>query len=150
MINFTIDELYADKIDTSGVERAALSTLQHQNILEESDITIVFSGDEEIQALNRQYLGNDMPTDVLSFPGGEVDPDTGREYLGDIIISYPQASQQAQKGGHAAQLEIELLVVHGVLHLLGHDHADREEKQAMWSAQREILLKCNNSLSAQF
>lgn len=150
MINFTIDEQYTAEIDTSGIERAVLSTLQHQNILDESDISIVFSGDEEIQALNNQYLGHDLPTDVLSFPGDEIDPDTGRLYLGDIIISVPQASLQALNGPHSIQFEIELLVVHGVLHLLGHDHANGDEKKAMWAAQREILFQCNNPLSTQF
>ena len=78
-------------------------------------------------------------TDVLSFPSDEVDPETGSQYLGDIIISIPRAAQQAQVGGHSLEAEVQLLVVHGTLHLLGHDHAEAEEKARMWAAQAEVM-----------
>ncbi|HRQ31500.1 MAG TPA: rRNA maturation RNase YbeY, partial [Anaerolineales bacterium] len=83
--------------------------------------------------------GIDSPTDVLSFPASESDPDTGSPYLGDILISIPRAKAQAKIAGHALELEIQLLIVHGVLHLLGHDHAQPKEKAKMWKAQKEIL-----------
>ena len=80
-----------------------------------------------------------MPTDVLSFPASETDPDTGASYIGDILISIPRAQAQADAAGHPLEAEVQLLVVHGVLHLLGYDHADAEEKALMWKAQAEIL-----------
>ena len=106
----------------------------------DADLTLVLTGDAEIQALNRDFLGKDAPTDVLSFSAGEeADPETGRGYLGDVVISLPRAVEQAAAGGHAVEAEVQLLVVHGVLHLLGHDHAETEQKARMWAAQTEVL-----------
>jgi probable rRNA maturation factor len=76
---------------------------------------------------------------VLSFPASETDPETGARYLGDILISLPRAQTQADAAGHSLEAEVQLLVVHGVLHLIGHDHAETEEKARMWKAQAEIL-----------
>jgi probable rRNA maturation factor len=83
----------------------------------------------------------DAPTDVLSFPASESDPETGTPYLGDILISIPRATIQAQVAGHAVEEEVQLLVVHGTLHLLGHDHAEAEEKARMWKAQAEVMSR---------
>ena len=107
----------------------------------DADLTLVLTGDEQIQALNRDFLGIDAPTDVLSFPADEPDPETGRQYLGDVVFSLPRATEQAAQRGHAVQAELQLLVVHGVLHLLGHDHAEPEEKERMWVAQAEALTR---------
>ncbi|HLA08708.1 MAG TPA: rRNA maturation RNase YbeY, partial [Anaerolineales bacterium] len=81
------------------------------------------------------------PTDVLSFPASETDPETGSRYLGDILLSIPRAQEQATAAGHALDSEVQLLVVHGVLHLLGYDHAEAKEKRKMWKAQEEILVQ---------
>ena len=106
----------------------------------DADLTLVLTGDAEIQALNRDFLDKDAPTDVLSFSAGEeADPETGRGYLGDVVISLPRAVEQAAAGGHAVEAEVQLLVIHGVLHLLGHDHAETEQKARMWAAQAEVL-----------
>lgn len=120
------------------LERAAQETLRTAS-MEEVDLSIVITDDAQLQELNRQYLGSDMPTDVLSFPAEETDPDSGEVYLGDILISLPRATAQASAGGHPVEDELQLLAVHGVLHLLGHDHADETEKAEMWQAQAEIL-----------
>ncbi|NTU56417.1 MAG: rRNA maturation RNase YbeY, partial [Anaerolineales bacterium] len=79
-----------------------------------------------------------------SFPASEpdaseIDPETGARYIGDILISVPYAVKGAAKAGHPVEAELQLLVVHGVLHLLGHDHAESKEKKKMWKAQAEIL-----------
>lgn len=105
----------------------------------DADLTILLTGDEEIRALNRDFLGHDYPTDVLSFPADEPDPETGRRYLGDVVISLPRAIEQAAARGHTVEAEAQLLVVHGVLHLLGHDHAEADEKARMWTAQAKVL-----------
>ena len=121
------------------LERAALATLSQQKESTEADLTIVLADDAHLQELNRDYLGVDAPTDVLSFPASEMDPQTGSRYIGDIIISVPYAAKGAAKAGHPVDSELHLLVVHGVLHLLGHDHAEPKEKAKMWKAQAEVL-----------
>lgn len=126
------------------LERAARAALTHQQQSPDVDLSIVLTDDARLKQLNRDYLGIDAPTDVLSFPasesdGSENDPETGSPYLGDILISIPRAKAQAKAAGHALESEVQLLVVHGVLHLLGHDHAKPKEKKKMWQAQGEIL-----------
>jgi len=121
------------------LEGAVRAALDNQSADFDSELTIVLTDDSKIQELNRDYLGMDSPTDVLSFPASETDPETGSTYIGDIIISMPYAARSAEKAGHPVEAEVQLLVVHGVLHLLGHDHAKPREKAKMWKAQAEIL-----------
>ncbi len=123
--------------DLSLLEQAARAALTHQSV--DGDLTLVLTDDEQLHRLNRDYLGVDAPTDVLSFPASETDPETGARYLGDIILSVSRAETQATAAGHLLVDEARLLVVHGVLHLLGHDHAEAEEKTKMWKAQGEVL-----------
>jgi len=119
------------------LERAALAVLTHQST--DGDLSIVLTDDVQLHELNRDYLGIDAPTDVLSFPASEIDPETARHYLGDILISVPRAAKQAEIAGHALEAEVQLLAVHGALHLLGYDHAEADEKARMWKAQAEVL-----------
>jgi probable rRNA maturation factor len=122
------------------LERASRAALDLSGA-PDADLTIVLVDDARIQGLNRDFLGNDVPTDVLSFPADESDPETGRRYLGDVIISFARAAEQARERGHAVEAEMQLLVVHGVLHLLGHDHTEVGEKDRMWAAQAEVLVR---------
>jgi probable rRNA maturation factor len=121
------------------LERAARTALEHEAQSLDSELSIILTDDVRLHELNLNYLGVDAPTDVLSFPASETDPETGARYVGDILISIPRAETQAQAAGHALEAEVQLLVVHGVLHLVGHDHAEPEEKARMWKAQAEIL-----------
>lgn len=121
------------------IERAAKAVLENQSA--NGDLSIVLTDDAQLHQLNREYLGVDAPTDVLSFPASETDPDTGTPYLGDVLISIQRAESQAQSAGHPLEAELQLLVVHGVLHLLGHDHAEPEDKIRMWDAQGQVLDK---------
>jgi probable rRNA maturation factor len=121
------------------LKRAVNAALVHQSASLDSELTIVLTGDARLHELNRDYLGVDAPTDVLSFPASETDPETGARYIGDILISVPRAQAQADTGGYPLESEVQLLVVHGVLHLLGYDHAQAKEKARMWKAQAEIL-----------
>ncbi len=120
------------------LRKAARLTLQRQSSAE-SDLTIVLTDDEEIRALQRDFLGLDTATDVLAFPAGESDPQTGRRYLGDIVISWTRAGQQAAERGHSPEAEVQLLVIHGTLHLLGFDHDGPEAQARMWEAQNAVL-----------
>lgn len=139
MINIEISASLSQPVDMATLENAARATLKHQSASEDVELTLVLSDDEQLHTLNRDYLGKDAPTDVLSFPASETDPETGAPYIGDILVSVERAGQQAEKAGHALMAELQLLVVHGTLHLLGHDHAEAEEKARMWRAQAEIL-----------
>jgi probable rRNA maturation factor len=133
-------EPHPDFLDIELLESAARTTLEQQSAPDD-DITIVLTDDDQLRELNLDYLGIDAPTDVLSFPASESDPETGARYLGDILISVHRAAQQAQAAGHSLQAEAQLLVVHGTLHLLGHNHADAEQKARMWVAQAEVLKR---------
>jgi len=121
------------------IERTAKAALAHQSQSPDCDLTFVLTDDAQLRELNRVYLETDAPTDVLSFPASESDPETGARYIGDILISMPYAARSAEKAGHSLEAEVQLLVVHGVLHLLGHDHTEADEKIRMWKAQAEIL-----------
>ena len=121
------------------IERAVKAALENQSEALDSELSIVLTDDSKIRELNRDYLGIDAPTDVLSFPASETDPETGARYIGDIVISMPYAAKSAEKAGHSVESEVQLLTVHGVLHLLGHDHAENDEKERMWKAQAKIL-----------
>jgi probable rRNA maturation factor len=133
-----IDELQPD-FPAELAEKAALAALTHQTAPAACELTIVLSDNAQLQELNLEWMGIDAPTDVLSFPSDETDPETDTPYLGDILVSVERAAEQAQAAGHALEEEVQLLVVHGVLHLLGHDHAEAAEKAKMWQAQAEIL-----------
>jgi len=123
----------------SLIERAVRAALAHQKESPDVNLSVVLTDNRRLRKLNRDYLGVDAPTDVLSFPASESDPETGVHYIGDILISIPYAARSAEKAGHPLESEIQLLIVHGVLHLLGHDHAEPKEKTKMWKAQAEIL-----------
>jgi probable rRNA maturation factor len=86
---------------------------------EAESLGVRFAGDRELRRVNRQYRGKDQPTDVLSFPGDEG-------HLGDILISVPTARRQAESAGHPAARELEVLLLHGILHCLGYDHETDE------------------------
>lgn len=110
----------------------------------EGQVTLVITDDQGIRELNRDFLGIDAPTDVLAFGAQEGDESfvvspEAQGYLGDVIISYPRAVTQAKELGHPLELEIRLLIVHGLLHLLGYDHAGKAEKTIMWARQDAIL-----------
>ena len=102
-----------------------------------AQLTVRFTDDAELRALNKQFLDNDAPTDVLAFPAGDGvaggTPSAAR--VGDIAISVERAQAQAED----VVAELRLLAVHGLLHCLGHDHAGRDEAAAMTSATRELL-----------
>lgn len=132
-------EALASDIPDALLEKAAGAALRQQAAPAGADLSLVLTDDAQLRQLNRDYLGLDTPTDVLSFPSEQTDPETGSRYLGDILISLPRAAAQAAAAGHPVEAELQLLVVHGVLHLLGHDHAEAAEKARMWQAQAEIL-----------
>jgi probable rRNA maturation factor len=144
MIHFQIAEmLEQNRVIPPGIrsvlEHAAEETLAQASEPVRADVSLVLTDDLQLQELNRTYLGIDSPTDVLAFPSGEVDPETDNLYLGDVILSLPRAEAQAAQGAHALEAELQLLVVHGMLHLCGFDHFDAQSQAVMWEKQRQIL-----------
>jgi probable rRNA maturation factor len=127
------------------LRRAACVALSEQGVDAPFELALAVTDDAVLHDLNRRYRGVDAPTDVLAFASADegqekfVSPPDGPPYLGDVIISYPQARQQAMEAGHTVQAELLLLTVHGVLHLLGYDDAALEQRKEMWSVQAAIL-----------
>ncbi|MGD8439440.1 MAG: rRNA maturation RNase YbeY [Holophagae bacterium] len=105
-----------------------------------AEVHILITGDDRIRDLNRRYLGHDAPTDVLSFPDGDELP-TGRRLLGEIVISLDAVRRQAAEEGHDELRELEELLLHGTLHLLGYDHAadDGEMNRLELDLRKELL-----------
>ena len=139
MINISIAEPFEGLVAEELFIKAAQATLDHQSAGEQVEMTVAVETEDQLRQLNHQFLGIDQPTDVLSFPSDEMDPDTNLRYLGDVVLSYEQAQKQAAAAGETTEDELQLLVIHGALHLLGHDHGEPAEKTRMWAAQKEIL-----------
>lgn len=123
-----------------AVRRAVETVLEIQD-QSSVELAILLTDDEALRRLNRQFRQQDEATDVLSFPSGDALPGMIGEdrYLGDIAISVPYAQRQAEKRGHELSAELQLLAIHGVLHLLGYDHADASQRRNMWSVQLQAL-----------
>jgi probable rRNA maturation factor len=112
---------------------------------------VTLTDNKTIQELNKEQRGIDRPTDVLSFPllnyingnpeimPGDIDPETNRISLGDIVISVEKASEQAESYGHPIEREFAFLAVHGILHLLGYDHENVNEEKIMFDKQEQVL-----------
>ena len=139
MINLKIDKEYKNLFQEEPLRLAALTVLAHQEKPVETEINIVITNNAALQHLNKEYRGIDIPTDVLSFEAGIVDPATDIPILGDVLISFPYAKDQALEQKHDITEELQLLVTHGCLHLCGYHHHEDSDKNKMWKAQDEIL-----------
>lgn len=121
----------------------------------EAEINIIITDNEAIREMNQSSRGIDKPTDVLSFPMNEFEnpgefgefegdinafnPETGELLLGDIVISHEKAKEQAEEFGHGIKREMAFLTAHSMLHLMGYDHMDDDERRVMEKKQEEIL-----------
>ena len=138
-------------LDESGLEvdvrhLAALSrfVLDRMRVHPLAELCIKAVDEETIASLNEQWMEKEGPTDVLAFPMDELRPGLVNEepeegVLGDIMLCPAIAARQAETAGHSAAEEVELLTVHGILHLLGYDHAEPQEHRAMFGLQDELL-----------
>ena len=127
----------------AALRTAVTVTLRHEKLKPPIELTLLLTDDDQLQVLNNDYRGINKPTDVLSFEAGETMPGMKDDdaYLGDIVISMPTAKRQAKEGGHSLKAELQLLTVHGTLHLLGYDHEEPGEKDHMWGVQASILAQ---------
>lgn len=145
------DDPFAAQVDADALAVVVASALRRAG-LERAALSIVLTDDATVRHLNLAYRGVDAPTDVLSFAAQDEDEGaTGPQglpvelaklleaQLGDVIVALPYAARQAQRFGNSFAAELRLLAVHGVLHLLGYDHATPEEEAAMWALQEDIL-----------
>ena len=139
--------LEGERPPSAWLKRVVRAALTAEKASASSEVTVLIAGQEKVHELNRMYLDEDRPTDVLSFPmlppesdkAGFVAPPDGLVHLGDIVVSLPQATEQAREHRHSTNREIAILVIHGVLHLLGYDHAEVEEEQKMRNRESLIL-----------
>ena len=146
-INILIDKEYKNKVKSTWLKNVARQVQKAENVSEKSEMGLKITGDEEIHKLNLQYLDEDRPTDVLSFPMNEqldaapvfVKVPDGKLHLGDIVISYPTALKQAEEHNHPVNREIAILLIHGILHLLGYDHDILKRKSVMRNRETAIL-----------
>jgi probable rRNA maturation factor len=142
-VDVQVDEQFRAQVRPESIRQAAIQALAHQRVEGWCELVVVVAGDEVLRDLNLRHRDVDTPTDVLAFPDEPearfiVAPAPTR-YLGDVIISFPRASAQAAEAGHDVDAELQLLVVHGVLHLLGYDDQAEAQREEMWSVQSEIL-----------
>jgi probable rRNA maturation factor len=133
-----------EEMDLKFLRVAALATLKQQQVETPVELAVVITDDASLRDLNRRFRGEDRTTDVLSFADDTRGPFTGGEpgqprYLGDIVLSLPQAERQAEAVGCSLTEELQLLIVHGTLHLLGYDHATPAQKDRMWEVQATLL-----------
>jgi len=133
------------RVDEREVAALARHVLDALHVHPQAELSIVLVDEPAIEALHVQWMDEPGPTDVLSFPMDELRP--GREgeesvpgLLGDVVVCPQVAQRQARTAGHSAQEEMLLLTTHGILHLLGFDHAESEEEKEMFALQRRLLL----------
>jgi probable rRNA maturation factor len=150
-IGIHVGEEFRRVVDQGWVRKITKTVLKTEGVVPPYEVSLVFTDSEAVRQLNRDYRGVDEPTDVLAFymlpQKEEADdsfalPPDGVTRLGEIIISYPQAAEQAREQGHATEKELALLIIHGILHLLGYDHEKPEEEAKMRTREKELLEKC--------
>lgn len=139
------------------IRRACTAALDHEGVTQ-GELSILCTGDAQLQELNRDFRGKDKPTNVISFPSGEYPPsplprasfsrlrEKGRERalsLGDIALSLDTVAREAVEQGKRFEDHLAHLTVHGILHLLGHDHEAEGEAEVMESKEISILQKLN-------
>ncbi len=146
------------ELDLNYTEIANLVTegvLDYENCPYESQVELLLTNNDEIQRINNEFRGIDRPTDVLSFPmieyespadfssleedDSNFDPETGELILGNIVISKEKVLAQAEEYGHSVKREFAFLIAHSMLHLLGYDHMEEDERLVMEEKQRSIL-----------
>ena len=149
MILISVQEAFRELVADQKLRLAVENTLVLCEVSDSPSMSVRITDDNEIQALNLQYRGFDKPTDVLSFPTDFTDPDLDSRYFGDVVISYPRAEEQSKIRGHPVEAELQLLVVHGVLHLLGNDHAEEKEKELMWALQGKVLERLGLNIQVE-
>lgn len=129
----------------NSIKNCCIAALEEEGIDERAEVSLTVVDNEEIRELNNEFRGKDSATDVLSFPMSEngeydVDPETNRIMLGDIVISAEKARQQAEEYGHSFEREMCFLATHSMFHLLGYDHEISEEEEKIMFQKQNMVL----------
>ena len=132
------------KVDEVAIQRLAIFALDQLHVHPDAELAIVLVDEAAMEQLHVQWMDEPGPTDVLSFPMDELRPGTEDQItpaglLGDIVLCPQVAIAQAETAGHGTLDELLLLTTHGLLHLLGFDHAEPEDEKVMFGIQRDIL-----------
>jgi probable rRNA maturation factor len=158
---FGADEQHDIDVDLNGIVTLAEQVLLAEGVRGECELAVTFVDEETIAELNHEFLGEDGPTDVLAFPIDDEIVESGRSpdsgttgpdrpevepgevpiLLGDVMVCPAVAARNAAERGRSTDDEVALLVVHGILHVLGMDHADPEEEAAMFAKQDALLAR---------
>jgi probable rRNA maturation factor len=139
---FLADEQSVE-VDADDLVALAHSVLAARRVPADMEVALLLVDEPTIAALNEKHLGHDGPTDVLAFPIDEPgeSPPAGPAILGDVVLCPVVAQRQARERGVTEHSELQLLTVHGILHLLGMDHAEPDEERAMFSLTDELLTQ---------
>ncbi|GFR34506.1 rRNA maturation RNase YbeY [Thermobrachium celere] len=165
-MNFIEIENRQNKLDLKNehldlIKKTIETVLEYEKFNNPCEVNVIITDNEEIREINRQFRGIDKETDVLSFPQLEYDegyeeegeieigiedinPESGGVVLGDMVLSLEKALEQSNEYGHSFEREIAFLVVHSMLHLLGYDHENEEDKKN-YEIQRRRNLKQNRT-----
>jgi len=132
-------------VDESEIVALARHVLTRMHVHPQAELSVVLVDEPAMEQLHVQWMDEPGPTDVLSFPMDELRPGTDDEdspagLLGDVVVCPQVAAAQARTAGHSTDEEMLLLTTHGILHLLGYDHAEPGEEKEMFELQRKLLL----------
>ncbi|WP_350346814.1 rRNA maturation RNase YbeY [Agromyces sp. G08B096] len=132
-------------VDEAALQRLAVYALDAMHVHRDAELAILLVDEGAMEQLHVQWMDEPGPTDVLSFPMDELRPGTEDQpapagLLGDVVLCPQVAESQAKQAGHTLLDELQLLTAHGILHLLGFDHAEPDEEKEMFSIQRDILV----------
>ena len=155
-----LDESGLDLIDVRRTQQLAAFVLDRMRVHPQAELCITAVDEDTIAELNAKWMDKEGPTDVLAFPMDELRPGQVNEepeegVLGDLVLCPAVAERQAEEAvaqgqaGHTPIAELDLLTVHGILHLLGYDHAEPEEHQEMFGLQARLLAEWQGELAAR-
>jgi len=144
-MSIEINNESAIEVDEAAIQRLAVYALDQLHVHPDAELAIVFVDEAAMEQLHVQWMDEPGPTDVLSFPMDELRPGsednvTPPGLLGDIVVCPQVAIAQAETAGHTPIEEMLLLTTHGILHLLGFDHAEPEDEKEMFGLQRDLLV----------
>lgn len=134
------------------IRRACIAVLREEKFQGDAEVSVTFVDNDQIRRLNAKFRDKDSATDVLSFPMGEngeydLNPSTGAKLLGDVVLSMEKAAEQAQEYEHSFEREVCYLTVHSMLHLLGYDHMNSEEKAVMRMKEETVMSQIGLGLN---
>jgi len=144
-LSIEINNESAIEVDEAAIQRLAVYALDAMHVHQDAELAIVLVDEGAMEQLHVQWMDEPGPTDVLSFPMDELRPGTEEAptppgLLGDVVLCPQVAESQARTAGHTLLDELLLLTTHGILHLLGFDHAEPDEEKEMFGIQRDILV----------